>query len=226
MGRHRADALHRPAPKTSAGSIDFYDFDEYERLVTAAKRIDVNAHLVVLLGGDAGLRAGEMRALQWTDVSLDKRQLRVERNDWQGHITTTKGNRLRHIPMTGRLAESLRAHRHLRATRVLCRADASGLTESALSEAVRRAARLANLRCNGPHMLRHTFCSHLAMKGVPARAIQELAGHRDLSTTQRYMHLSPSAVVDAIRLLDRPSTAVGFGDILETGSDAIEKVNG
>ena len=50
--------------------------------------------------------------------------------------------------------------------------------------------------------LRHTFCSHLAMKGAPARAIQELAGHADLSMTQRYMHLSPAATEDAIRLLD------------------------
>src|SRR4029077_12193427 len=99
----------------------------------------------------------------------------------------------------------------------LCRANTAALTESALSEAVRRAARVVNLRCNGPHMLRHTFCSHLAMKGVPARAIQELAGHRDLSTTQRYMHLSPSAVDSAIRLLDAPGIRCTFGDILETG---------
>jgi site-specific recombinase XerD len=160
------------------------------------------------------------------DVNLAKRQLRVERNDWQGLITTTKDGRLRHIPMTNRLAEELRAHRHLRAARVLCRAYASGLTESVLSGTVRRAAHSANLRCTGPHMLRHTFCSHLAMKGVPARAIQELAGHRDHSTTQRYMHLSPSAVVAATRLLDRPSMAIGFGDILETAVSAIEKLNG
>ena len=64
-----------------------------------------------------------------------------------------------------------------------------------------------------PHILRHAFCSHLAMKGAPARAIQELAGHRDLTTTQKYMHLSPSAVAEAIRLLDGPSAR---GDIVES----------
>jgi integrase len=40
------------------------------------------------------------------------------------------------------------------------------------------------------------------MRGAPARAIQELAGHKDLSMTQRYMHLSPAALDAAIRLLD------------------------
>ena len=67
------------------------------------------------------------------------------------------------------------------------------------------------------HILRHTFCSHLAMRGAPARAIQELAGHKDLSTTQRDMHLSPAAKEAAIRLLDEPRPFPTFGDMLETG---------
>jgi len=75
------------------------------------------------------------------------------------------------------------------------------------------------LPCNPPHRVTctsfwvsgHTFCSHLAMRGAPARAIQDLAGHQDLATTQRrYMHLSPAALHAAIRLLDgpRPMNAV------------------
>jgi hypothetical protein len=50
-----------PIPKGSAG---FYDFDEYERLVGAAQLIDRNAYLIALLGGEAGLRCGEMMALE------------------------------------------------------------------------------------------------------------------------------------------------------------------
>jgi len=60
-------------------------------------------------------------------------------------------------------------------------------------------------RSRSVHILRHTFCSHLAMRGAPARAIRELAGHQDLDTTQRYMHLSPAALDAAIRLLEEPS---------------------
>ena len=68
----------------------------------------------------------------------------------------------------------------------------SWVTRDRVIKAVRGAQRVAGIE-QGVHMLRHTFCSHLAMKGAPTRAIQELAGHADLSTTQRYMHLSPAA---------------------------------
>ena len=68
---------------------------------------------------------------------------------------------------------------------------------------------------NRTHRLRHTFCSHLAMRGAPARAIQELAGHADLSTTQRYMHLTPAALESTIRLLKaKPGSGCGDGERL------------
>jgi site-specific recombinase XerD len=69
---------------------------------------------------------------------------------------------------------------------------------------------------DGVHVLRHTFCSHLAMQGAPLRAIQELAGHREITMTQRYMHVSPAAIDGAIRLLDRPVSSVARGEIVAT----------
>jgi hypothetical protein len=56
------------------------------------------------------------------------------------------------------------------------------------------------------------------MRGAPARAIQELAGHEDLATTQRYMHLSPAAIDNAIRLLETPGISPNRGNMLATGS--------
>ena len=116
-----------PIPRSSAG---FYDFDEYERLVEAAAH-DKQAHLIVLLGGEAGLRCGEMMALEWTDVDLGKRQVRVERSDWKGHVTATKGGRVRYVPLTNRLGNALRENRHLRGARVLCQRDGSPVTNRA-----------------------------------------------------------------------------------------------
>ncbi len=211
--------------RTSQGEAAFHDFDEYERLIEAAKFVDTQAYLVVLLGGDAGLRCGEIMALEWSDVDVAKRQLRVERSEWKGRVTSPKGGRTRVVPMTVRLASTLAAHRHLRGPRVLCREDGRPLSQKIVRVLVQKAARRAKLAHQGVHILRHTFCSHLSMRGAPARAIQELAGHQDLSTTQRYMHLSPAAIDRAIRLLDRPAPGRGSGDGLETGSPSKDKVS-
>jgi site-specific recombinase XerD len=69
---------------------------------------------------------------------------------------------------------------------VLCQADGSPFTRQIVQNRMILAARRANVK-KGVHILRHTFCSHLSMRGAPAKAIQELAGHADLTMTQRYM---------------------------------------
>ncbi len=71
--------------------------------------------------------------------------------------------------------------------------DGSPVPGHTLRDWVERAQRRAGLEATGNvHILRHTFCSHLAMRGAAPKAIQDLAGHQQLSTTMRYMHRSPS----------------------------------
>jgi len=199
----------------SKPAASFHDFDSYERLVETARANDWRTHLIVLLGGEAGLRAGEMVALHWSDVDFANSQLCVRHSDYRGQLTTPKNGRIRFVPLTRRLAIALREHRHLRSPRVLCRDDGRPLTRQSAWLRVRRVVRTANVPTGG-HILRHTFWSHLAMRGAPGKAIQELAGHQELGTTSRYMHLSPAARQSAIRLLEPSAVQSDRGDILAT----------
>ena len=70
-------------------------------------------------------------------------------------------------------------------------------------ESQRSALNIHILPALGVHVLRHTFCSRLAAAGTDVYAIQQLAGHVDIKTTMRYVHLAPGAAGSkAIKLLD------------------------
>ena len=74
-------------PRTDAA---FHDFDDYERLLKAAQTIDPGSYLIALLRGEAGLWAGEIVALEWADVDLERQQIRVRHSDWCGELTAPK----------------------------------------------------------------------------------------------------------------------------------------
>jgi hypothetical protein len=118
----------------------------------------------------------------------------------------TKGSKTGRIPMTARLADALSAIR--------APARTAGPLPARRRTADRGPFCAAGWSArNAPpafpvtghiHRLRHTLCSHLAMRGAPAKTMQELARHADLSTTMRYMHLSPASLEQAIHLLEQP----------------------
>lgn len=208
---HRFALMKRQKPRPK-----FYDFDQYERLVEAAEKLDPRIYLLALLGGEAGLRRGEIIALEWTDADLQRGQLTVERSEWKGKVTDTKGMKYRVVPMTKRLRAALTAHRHLKGDRILYTDRNEQVTAKVLQKWMFKAQKRAVLKATGGlHILRHTFCSHLAMKGAPALSIQKLAGHEDLQTTLGYMHLAVGETDRAIRLLEEPHGHVNTASIQE-----------
>jgi len=156
----------------------FLSVDEVSRLLNVLK--DTKYYVPFFLILHTGMRRGEMLNLTWDDIDLEKRTLIIQSGkDWH-----TKNYRYRAIQMTDDLYELL-----------------VGLNKkpgklfpfhpSTVWEVLKKAAKKVEIEGITIHTLRHTFASHLAMAGVPIRAIQELLGHQDYKTTLVYAHLSP-----------------------------------
>ena len=192
-----------------------YETSVYERLVAGAKKAGTEELAIVLLMGDAGLRQGEVRALQRTDLRFGQHPtIRVQRTrSREGEEHAPKGKRNRSVPMTSRLAKALQVHLRQGAPAHLPHVFANRdkpMTQSAVRARVRRSERAAGLDQSGrSHIMRHTFVTDLADSNVAPRVIQELAGHKDLKTTLRYMHVRDGLAHAAIRGLEKHHERAG-----------------
>jgi integrase/recombinase XerC len=140
----------------------------------------------------AGLRVSELTGLNLSDMDQKSRVVRV----------LGKGRRERIVPYGEKAAEALALY--LPEREKLLRANAGSnreavflnyigrrLTQRSVGRIVKKYARLVNINWDlHPHSLRHAFATHLLTDGADLRAIQELLGHRSLSTTQKYTHAS------------------------------------
>jgi integrase/recombinase XerC len=131
----------------------------------------------------AGLRVSELAGLDVDDLDRGARTVRV----------LGKGRRERIVPFGGEAARALDAYLARRESDrgpLFVSLRGRRLTVRAIHAIVRRGAAAAGIRRRvSPHTLRHTFATHLLDAGADLRAIQELLGHRRLSTTQRYTHV-------------------------------------
>jgi integrase/recombinase XerC len=180
------------SPRREQRLPHFLTVEEVERLLARpdtaawAGRRDL-AMLETLYG--AGLRVGEMVALNHDDLDLRGGLLRVR----------GKGKKERIVPAGRCAVAAVRAYlaqpggsptRDARAVFVNAR-DGRRLTARSVRRIMDRYAALAGLGPElSPHSLRHSFATHMLSNGADLRAVQELLGHENLSTTQIYTHLS------------------------------------
>ena len=151
----------------------------------------------------SGLRVGELVALNWRDIDLGARVLRV----------VGKGDRERMTPFGEPAEKALRQWLDAWEEVFRSQRDDAGREEpvflnqkgSRLSaRSVRRVidryvAETAQAAGAHPHALRHSFATHLLESGADLRSIQELLGHASLATTQRYMHVDTGRLLEVYR---------------------------
>jgi integrase/recombinase XerD len=166
---------------------------EAERLIDAAAGTSPRAlrdrALVELLYG-AGLRVSEATGLDKGGVDLDERAVRV----------TGKGGKERVVPIGREAVEALRRYLsrgrpyldRRRRPELFLNAKGGALTRSGVFLILRRLAGSAGLEEGRvhPHLLRHSFATHLLEGGADLRSVQEMLGHADLSTTELYTHVT------------------------------------
>lgn len=184
-GRPLPETLQANAVNTLLQSIDPADipFGARDR-----------AMLEMLYG--SGLRVSELVNLRAEQVDWEEEFLRI----------TGKGNKTRYVPLGGVAARALRSylqHARPRLLRNGKRADVlflsnrgERLTRDRIRQIIKERARDAGLPENVyPHILRHSFATHLLENGADLRVIQDMLGHASLSTTQVYTHVDQKRLV-------------------------------
>jgi integrase len=172
---------------------------EYPKLLVEAKNGPWYLAPIIVLDVNTGLRRRNILNLQWDQVDFKRRIIRIE--------SRTKNGRPHNLPLNDTVFQKLQElHQktgsypyvfvHLEG-----RFEGQPITDikNGFNAAVAR-AKIQNFRF---HDLRHTFCSWLAIRGVPLTAIQKLAGHASIKMTLRYAHLSPRYLADEVKALDR-----------------------
>ena len=168
-------------------------------LLDTPRNLKHRALLMTLYG--AGLRVSELVVLRLDDIDSKRKFIRVR----QG-----KGRKDRETLLPDRLLAALRAYWKVsRSTEWLFPGQdpQRPITANAVRLVCRESAQKAKLSKHvNPHVLRHSFATHLLEDGVDLRTIQVLLGHRDLKTTTVYLHLSPTAAASTRSPLDRLTT--------------------
>ncbi|WP_305910089.1 tyrosine recombinase XerC [Methylomarinum sp. Ch1-1] len=180
-------AKHIQAPKQSRTLPKTLDVDQVSGLLDtpADSMLEIRDLAIFELFYSSGLRLSELAALNLSDLSLTNKTLRVQHG---------KGGKQRDLPIGDKAIHAIekwRRHRPESADPALFLSKrGTRLGQRSIQLRLERWCRKIGLPEHvHPHMLRHSFASHLLEASQDIRAVQELLGHSNLSTTQIYTHL-------------------------------------
>jgi len=175
-----------PYPKARRKLPNILSREEVARLIDASSSLFERTLLMVLYG--TGMRRAEIARLKIGDIDSQRMVL---------HVVNGKGGKDRDLPLSPTLLETLRAHWRWLKPRIylfpsrLHRDCEQPISDKIVWRACTEAARRAGIRKRvTPHLVRHSWATHLLEAGTDLRTIQLLLGHEDLEVTARYLHLS------------------------------------
>ncbi|MBM3233769.1 integrase [Candidatus Pacearchaeota archaeon] len=182
-----------PKPKRNKKIPEILTKEEIRQMVQATSNIKHKLILKVLYG--CGLRVSEIINLMKEDVNFSEKLI---------HISLGKGKKDRFVKIPDSLKEELEAYCKLNSDKILFPSNREGkLTKKTIAKIVENSAKKAGIKKEVyPHLLRHSFATHLLEQGTDLRIIQKLLGHSDIKTTQIYTQISQANIKNIKSPLD------------------------
>ena len=156
---------------------------------------------IVIVAAQTGLRRGNILALTVQQVSFDRNLITIPRTKNGDPVT---------IPMTSIVRDTIQSvikSRKVICPQVFCDEQGKFFSAHQVSMAFKRACKGAGIEDLRFHDLRHDFASLLVQSGVSLYKVQQLLGHKDQRMTQRYAHLLPENLAEAMMTIDFKGTA-------------------
>jgi integrase/recombinase XerC len=185
-----------PSPKGEKRLPTFLTVDEVVKLVEAPGSDNVyesRDRAILELLYSCGLRVSELVGINLNDLDLESMSVKV----------LGKGNKERLVPLGSKASSAIKIYLIQRLDLkpkedyLFVNSRGGRLTTRSIDRIIKKYAAISGIPKNiSPHVLRHTFATHLLGGGADLRAIQEMLGHKSLSTTQRYTHTSVEKLME------------------------------
>jgi integrase/recombinase XerD len=182
-----------PNPKKNISLPDILTIEEIRRMLESTSNAKHKLIIKILYG--CGLRVSEVVNLDVTDVNFEENLIKIR---------LAKGKKDRFVKIPESMKEELMNYCKLSNSKILFPSNRGGnLTKDTIQKIVQNAARKAGIKKRVyPHLLRHSFATHLLEQGTDLRIIQKLLGHSDIKTTQIYLKVSNQSIKNIKSPLD------------------------